>query len=265
MKVLVVDDRKSVLENMIHHTKSIESIDECDTTLSAPDAIEMLKEKQYDVAFLDIEMPIMNGITLAKKLKDIYPKINIVFITGHKEYAIDSYRVGASDFLVKPISKKAILASLDNLRNPIEPVALKKKPLEARCFGKFSLFADGTPIAYRYSKTEELVAYLIYMNGTPVTMGELLGIIWEDAPVSNNMKAYLRKLISELKSILKTHDAEKALIKTRNEISVSPEFFDCDYFEFLKGNPKFVNKYQGEFMIQYSWAEYWGGGMGDDY
>ena len=59
----------------------------------------------YDVLFLDIEMPAMDGITLAKKLRERSDKIYIVFLTGHVEYALEGYEVNALRYLTKPVQE----------------------------------------------------------------------------------------------------------------------------------------------------------------
>ena len=59
----------------------------------------------YDVLFLDIEMPIMDGITLAKKLRERSDSIYIVFLTGHVEYALEGYEVNALRYLTKPVQE----------------------------------------------------------------------------------------------------------------------------------------------------------------
>lgn len=62
-------------------------------------------KKPYDVLFLDIEMPAMDGITLAKKLRERSDSIYIVFLTGHVEYALEGYEVNALRYLTKPVQE----------------------------------------------------------------------------------------------------------------------------------------------------------------
>lgn len=65
--------------------------------------IESFKEQPYDILFLDIEMPAVDGITLAKSLRAISEKVFIVFLTSHVEYAIEGYEVNALRYLTKPV------------------------------------------------------------------------------------------------------------------------------------------------------------------
>ena len=65
-------------------------------------------KKPYDVLFLDIEMPVMDGITLAKKLRERSDSIYIVFLTGHVEYALEGYEVNTLRYLTKPVQEEKL-------------------------------------------------------------------------------------------------------------------------------------------------------------
>lgn len=67
--------------------------------------LEAFDRNPYDVLFLDIEMPAMDGITLAKKLRERSDSIYIVFLTGHVEYALEGYEVNALRYLTKPVQE----------------------------------------------------------------------------------------------------------------------------------------------------------------
>ena len=67
--------------------------------------LEAFDKKPYEVIFLDIEMPSMDGITLAKKLRERSGSVYIVFLTGHVEYALEGYEVNALRYLTKPVKE----------------------------------------------------------------------------------------------------------------------------------------------------------------
>ena len=87
-------------------------------------------------------------------------------------------------------------------------------------------------------------------------MRELAGIIFDDEPYDRKQANYIQKIITSMIKALKTADAENVIRKSYNEIAVVPELLDCDYYRFRNGDIVSVNKYQGEFMIQYPWAEF---------
>ena len=67
--------------------------------------LERFDAMPYDVLFLDIEMPAMDGITLAKKLRERSENVFLVFLTGHVEYALEGYEVNALRYLTKPVKE----------------------------------------------------------------------------------------------------------------------------------------------------------------
>ncbi len=85
---------------------------------SGADALLYAQKTTVDVAFLDIDMRAMNGLTLAQRLQEINSQTNIVFITGHSEYAVDAFLLGSSGYILKPVEPEAIALELSRLRNP---------------------------------------------------------------------------------------------------------------------------------------------------
>lgn len=72
-----------------------------------------------DVAFIDVDMPEMNGTTLAKKFIELKSSIAIVFITAFKQYAVDAFDLNAVDYLVKPIRQDRFEKMLEKVRNKL--------------------------------------------------------------------------------------------------------------------------------------------------
>lgn len=69
-----------------------------------------------DVIYFDVQMPVMDGMTAAKKVREHDPKVLIVFLTNYVQYAIDGYEVQAADFLLKPVTDFSFSAHFDKLR-----------------------------------------------------------------------------------------------------------------------------------------------------
>ena len=248
MRILLVDDEKLQLLRL---EKAVGEAAPEGTELlcfSNPlQALDALEGQNVDIAFLDIEMAGMNGIELAKRIKDKCPKANIVFVTAYDQYALDAYRLHASGYVTKPVNKEKIAAELANLRNPIALSSEKK--LQIKCFGNFEVFHCGKPLAFAYSKSKELFAYLVDREGASVTLGELNAVLWEE-----DHPSYLRNLIADVQSTLESVGAEGVFIKRRNACSIDTEKIDCDAYLYKKGNPDAVRMYRGEYMNQYSWA-----------
>jgi len=125
MNILVVDDEKMALESLKRTIESAISDASVVGFMKPSEALEYVNSvtksgsNALDLAFLDIEMGGMNGLQLAKGIKEICGKVNIIFTTGYSQYAADAYAIHASGYLLKPISVEAVVESLDYLHHPI--------------------------------------------------------------------------------------------------------------------------------------------------
>lgn len=253
MVIIAVDDEKLALEVLVNAILEAVPDAHIHSFRQPLEAIKFAEETLCDIAFLDIKMRGMTGLEIAKQLKDINPRINIVFVTGYSEYSLEAFRLYASDYLLKPVDVQQIKGALQNLRNPIKP--LSHKIIQVHCFGNFEVFVNGVPLIFNRKKTKELFAYLTDRKGASCSMGELIAVLWEDKPDSISQRSNLRNLIYDLKNTLSKVGADDVIVKSRNTIGLNINAIECDYYDFLIGKPSAVNSYHGEYMRQYSWAE----------
>ena len=246
MKILLVDDEKLQLTRLEETVKKVLPTAEIFSFTNPLEALKEGKSSTIDIAFLDIEMPKLNGIQLAKSLKNINPIINIIFVTAYDSFAIDAMKMHASGFISKPVNKEKILEEIDGLRYPVELTPTKK--LQVKCFGNFEVFSNGEPIKFTYNKSKELFAYLIDREGSAINVNELNAILWEE-----DHKSYLRNLISDIQRTLKKVNASDVFIKRHNECYIDITKVDCDAYEYKNNNPDAIRMYRGEYMMQYSW------------
>ena len=85
---------------------------------NADDAIDFAKENRVDIAILDITIKGRNGVEVAKELRTIYPKMNIIFCTSHFEDEVDISEVTGSRILMKPMRDGRLKNALENLDFP---------------------------------------------------------------------------------------------------------------------------------------------------
>lgn len=254
MRIIAADDEARALRLLTSTIMEVVPDAEVLGFQDALSAIEFASNNICDAAFLDIHMRDMTGLELAKRLKDVYPDINVVFVTGYSEYALEAFGLYASGYILKPVDADGVRRAMANLRHPIEEVPPKKN-LYIRCFGSFEVFHNGTPLNFSRAKSKELLAYLTDRAGATCTTRELISVLWEDEPAGLSQSSNLRNLISDLKNTLATVGQENILIKGRGTLSIDIEKIDCDYIDFLRSIPSAVNSYRGEYMVQYSWAE----------
>lgn len=116
-RCIVVDDEtlaREDLKSVLKEFSNIEIIGEAD---NADSAIELLKNTEPDIIFLDIQMPGKTGFDM---LAEIQTNAKIIFVTAYDEYAIKAFEVSAQDYLLKPVSKSRIELALEHIEKPLE-------------------------------------------------------------------------------------------------------------------------------------------------
>ncbi len=254
MVIIAVDDERAALRSLeraiLASVKSAEVL--CFTSAEA--ALEYARCNPVDVAFLDIEMGGTNGLNLAKSLKDICRSVNIIFATGFSEYALDAHRVHASGYIMKPIDEAAVAYELDNLRTPV--MSWSGERIRVKCFGGFGVFVGGSPLLFPRAKEKELFAYLVHKRGASVSNAEIAAVLWEDRVYNNSLQTQTRQVRTRLLKTLKEAGIENVIIRGWNTIAANVGAFSCDYYDFVAGVPEAIGSYTGEYMSDYSWAEF---------
>ncbi|MBO5883490.1 MAG: response regulator [Clostridia bacterium] len=254
MNILAVDDEYYALELMRHSLEEVAGGSTVYLCRDVRSALQTATENKIDVAFLDIHMPEKNGVELARELKLLNPKVNIVFATGFSEYMKEGIDLRMSGYIMKPVTSEAVKTELENLRNPIE--WSNEKRIKILTFGNFDIFVDGEPLKFERKQAKEILAYLVDKRGTSATYPELAAMLWEDEDYDRtkqkNLQVYIASLVKSLHSV----EVKDLILKNRQGILVNTKIVDCDYYRFLEGDVRAINSFTGQYMSAYSWAEF---------
>ena len=109
---LVVDDEVPALDELTYLLQTIPAVSSVHAARSPSEALRSLQERRYDVVFLDVRMPSLNGIELANVLGRFAAPPAIVFVTAYEEYAVRAFDIGACDYLLKPVSRTRLSTAL---------------------------------------------------------------------------------------------------------------------------------------------------------
>lgn len=116
--VIMVDDRKLILTGGLPILYEVMPFANVSGFTDADEAILYAKTNKVSLALLDIELRNTNGLDLCKKLLEINPHINVIFLTAYSNYSLDAWSTGASGFMLKPITAEGLKEQLKNLRYP---------------------------------------------------------------------------------------------------------------------------------------------------
>lgn len=116
LRVLIADDddgMRLVLHKIVDKVAGFEVAAQ---VTNGKEALDVFKKEKYDVVFLDVEMPEMDGIECAKQISDISPETPIVFATAHDNYMADAFKVYAFDYLKKPFDIERAMSTLYKIK-----------------------------------------------------------------------------------------------------------------------------------------------------
>lgn len=257
MNIIAIDDELPALNLLLEALNEVKPDSDIKGFSDPDELIEYVKNNQVDVACLDIQIYDILGTDLANEIKEMQPRVNIIFVTAYGEYLSDAMKMHASGYIRKPVVAKDIARELEDLRYEINGSDSEVK-VKVKCFGSFEVFyPNGELVHFSRAKSKEAFAYLICKNGSSSTINELGTILFEDEPYDDKKKNYIQKILSALNKDLDAAGMTDIIRKSYNSIAINPKLIDCDYYHYLNGEANIESVYHGEFIDQYSWAEYY--------
>ena len=252
MKTIIVDDELWSVEQFKLECQNVDGISLIGYFDNPFDAIDFAKTNEVDLAFLDIEMPGMNGIELGKKLREIYPNIVVVFVSAYNNYLDQFIKMHADYYLLKPYTYEDIQ---DVFKRAKLLSARQTKRVRITCFGNFDVFIDGKPAKFNGKKVKELFALLVDKHGHPLQTEEAFYKLWDGEEYTNDSASKLRKLWARLQEFLTESNLGDLINVEKNEKSLNCDMVECDYFNFLNGDKNAIQKFTFAYMSEYSWSE----------
>ena len=157
MKAIIVDDEPIMLRKFMRISRDIQDIELVGCFGDAVSAVQYMNEHPVELVFLDIEMPITNGLDLAVQLKEIRPDLLVVFITAYDNYVREFNEINGDYYLVKPYTLQTLEHAMEKLR------LLKKrqrKELYIQTFGRF-IVMHGENVVPLTGKAKEILALTV--------------------------------------------------------------------------------------------------------
>lgn len=249
MRVIYVDDEMMLLENFRLTVDGCSKIDTLNLFGKSEDALKWAEEHPVDVAFLDIEMPVINGIELAKRLKQVDRNIRIVFVTAYEQYALQAFGVEAIGYLLKPYS-------IEDVERELEKASYignrPKVKIEIHTMPDLFVLVEGKPLSLGHTKQEELLALLIDRGEVGITGGDAISCLWPDKTTSDSLYWVT---MSRLKDKLKEAGIDHIIGTEGKKKFIRTDQVECDLYQMLAGDKKVIAKYYGSYLRRFSWAE----------
>jgi DNA-binding LytR/AlgR family response regulator len=125
LTILAVDDEQTQLEDLARILRSFPAVDEVECAFDGHEAIVKLSSERYDAIFLDVRMPDLDGLELARVLRRFASPPQIVFVSAYDTAAVDAFELRALDYLRKPVSRRRVEEALDRIVSALERSAVE--------------------------------------------------------------------------------------------------------------------------------------------
>ena len=252
MRAIIVDDEPVMLKRFARLAAEIPDLNVVGQFESAEKALNYAAEQFFEAAFLDVAMPIKNGVQLAKELRLIRPDVIIVFVSAYDNYLWDFNQIGGDYYILKPYNKETLEMAMERLRLLLQR---QHKELFIQTFGRFLVLRNGKPLPLA-GKAKEILALIVTRRGKEISNEEIYSTVWENRPYGNVEMTVYYNALRRLKQVLKEEHLEDLLISTKRGQLVNTALFDCDYYDWQDKNTGTRDRFEGEFMSEYSWGEY---------
>ena len=132
LKTILIDDEDASLQQLNSLLARHKNIEVDTLTTDAAYGLKQIKTDSFNLAFLDIEMPGINGLEIAQELKETKPEVKVIFVTAYNQYAIQAIKQAAFDYLLKPVDPDELKNTINRLSDELIPSCLPKESLQEK-------------------------------------------------------------------------------------------------------------------------------------
>ncbi|RKQ17999.1 response regulator [Ureibacillus endophyticus] len=181
LKAVIVDDERLVsnfLKMQLEHSNLVNVVEEFIRPIDALNEIPVIKP---DVAFLDIEMPGMNGIELGTKLLNKFPNLEIVYVTAYNQYAVEAFKLYAIHYILKPSDEEDVLEAIQRLIDKKSYQMMQSdNSLKIELLGHIKVFQNDKEIRLKWTtvKVEELFSLMVLHRKNGIEKWQIIEKLW---------------------------------------------------------------------------------------
>lgn len=268
LKVILIDDEQLALDVLEIQLLELGGIEVAGKYTNPIQALHDIKKLKVDVVFLDMEMPQIHGLNFAENLLTAVDNLEIVFITGHPQFALEAFEVNAIDYLLKPVIYTRLEKTINRLK---ERIQLYKEPdhhheyLTAHSMGNFQLyFGQNQEVKWRTKKVKEFFIYLWVHQKKRGTKERLMEELWSELPLAKASRL-MHTTVYQLRKTLKDIGIKDPILSVNNQYILNVKV-KSDLLSLEKSINQTENKYidleeiihlySGDFLEEegYSWA-----------
>lgn len=228
---MIVDDELLAIELLADQLSSVSNMEIVGIFTDSFNAYNHIEELKPDIVFLDVKMPKINGIELAKMFQKKIPRIKIVFVTAYSDYAIHAFELDAVDFITKPVKKDRLLETLQRLNKG--EFYIPKRKVMVCCFRSLDFYDENTSekieVKWRTSVAKEIFLYLLHHRGKSIRKDAIIDEFWPEVePKLAFSQLYttiytIRKTLEDIECNIIIENSEHNYKLNMNGVSIDTE------------------------------------------
>lgn len=230
IKAIIIDDEWYTLQDIKGMAEATGFLEVCGTYENPLEALRDYEKYLPEVVFLDVDMPQINGLTLAEKLLEKNPSLQVIFITAYNQYAVEAFDINALDYIMKPINVQRFTKMADKLKKTLNLLNNKQAQLNIQCFGNFDVKINGVLVKWQRAKAEELFAYLLINHNTKVHKEVIIEELWRENEPTKAI-AILQTSVCKIRNVFSQFKESVKLEYSGGGYCLSISNCKCDLFE----------------------------------
>ena len=271
INVVIIDNEELAAKELHYLLSKYDFIHICGIYTDPVEALANTMRIKPDAVFLDINMPLIDGIEFAKQLKKDQSSTEIIFVTAYDDYAVTAYEIEALDYITKPISPERINITICRLAKLIgvkKPAECEKEVFKVKMFGSFRIDKnDDQTMKWRTNKTKELLAFLLCNRRKSLSKYDIIMELFHDSDEKAYNSLYVTKYY--LRKSLEDFGVPSDILAIHDDYTISISSGVCDYVDFtalpdnvtidnanIQHIKHLLNLYNGSFLDSedYTWA-----------
>ncbi|WP_418791915.1 response regulator [Phosphitispora sp. TUW77] len=231
IRAIIVEDERPSADKMEKLLKDTEIVEIKGKFTNPVLALEFIKKVKIDAAFLDIEMPELDGFQLSNHLQNLQSWASVVFVTAYNEYAVEAFRVNALDYLMKPVDKDRLQETLHRIIQE-KDIQIVSSQAQVSCFGRFKVSIGSSEVKFRTCKAAELLACLIDCRGREVGRNEIIDRLWPEYD-GDRAVAHFNTTLHYVRKALLRNGVEAPIEYLRGSYRLDATAINCDAYKFM--------------------------------
>ncbi|MFC3749607.1 response regulator [Paenibacillus sp. GCM10012306] len=243
MKVILVDDEPTmhlILRKMLVKLPGVQVAGAFTDTRAATSFLQ--DNTDVELAFVDLSMPGESGMKFAARMEAAASPVQVVFVTSHKEFALEAYELSVVDYLVKPVSQERlertvnrVLANQRSIQSPAQPTPAASAAVARRniltALGDVSVSNEAGRVKWTSRKCAELFAYLLLYQGKRIPRSRLVKDIFGGMH-QTNAESYLNTTVYQLRKSLEPLGIRECVRSENDGYALELKDSQIDYVEF---------------------------------